>query len=247
MRRKFYHTLPKQSNTDDPTTSSQSGISSAIENMVSGSLSDTNSGDYTLTITTPLFQSTLEGDFLVPLAQTLVSGLLSVSVAVPAVMLFGINWPVGLFIASVGSLVSWKVATKNAGLSREKTEEMSFYKASEKTAEISHAQSKNVVQLEVVHEENGLKNRMQFIDLPGQIGEADFAEFLRQISSGESLARINWVGQGKPFSRDTYDQLVTKLMAAGIICKAESGGKELTNGGRRAISRVVCENVIASN
>ncbi len=247
MRRKFYHTLPKQSNTDDPTTASQSGISSAFENIASGRLSDTKSGDYTLTITTPLFKSELEGDVLVPLAQTLVSGILSASVAIPAVMLFGIDWPFGLFIASVGSLVSWKSAVKNAGLSREKTEEISFCQGTEKTSEISHTQSKSVVQLEVIHAENGLKNRMQLIDLPGQIGEADFAEFLRGILSGDSLARVNWVGEGKPFSRDTYDMLIVKLMAAGIICRSEKGGKELTNGGRRAISRVVGENVIASN
>lgn len=247
MRRKFYHTPPKQSNTDYPTTASQSGISSALENIVGGRLSDTKSGDYTLTITTPLFKSELEGDVLVPLAQTLVSGILAVSVAMPVVLWLGFDWQFGLFIASIRSIVSWKAGIKNAGHSREKTEEISFSKASEKTAEISHVQSKNEIRLEVVHDQNGLKNRMQLIDLPSQINETDFTEFLRQISSGKSMARVNWAGQGKPFSRDTYDQMITKLMTVGIICQSEQGGKKLTSGGRRAISRIVSEAKILSN
>lgn len=244
MKKQFYHIPKKQSNNNCTACARGSSVSSLFETIVGGQFSNTKSGDYNLVTTTPLFQPTLEGDVLVPLAQTLISGLLFVSVSIPVVMWVGFDWPLGLFFATNMSLVGWIRGIRNAAYSREKTEEMSFSQGTETTSQIARTQSENRVQLEVIHEVSGLRNHMQLLELPAQIGEDEFAGFLRDILAGKSLARDKWAGTGKPFSRGSYDGMMEQLLSASIIQTSVNNGKQLSNGGKHAIKRLELDGLI---
>lgn len=68
-----------------------------------------------------------------------------------------------------------------------------------------------------------------------------FAKWAEGAIRGDSLAIKQWTGAKKPFSRQDYDNLLSKMREAGIVAKLPGKGHVLTNPGRHALKAVLRE------
>jgi hypothetical protein len=244
MHKKSYHKLPNKSKRECPTCGWEIGHSHTFENALFGQFSNEKNGDFNASRLTPARSPSIEADVLVPLAQSTITSIQAIISAIPLAIWLQWEWPFLLFIWAGTFLCSWISAVKRAELSQAKSEEFS-YSANEKEAgQVAGQGGAGPLQMEIIHSTSGIKNRMQILQLPDQITEEIFGTFLRDILAGRSLARNNWAGTGKPFSRDSYDGMIGKLIEASIIQPTVSGGKILTNGGKHVVKRLVREGVI---
>lgn len=244
MQKQFYNKHPKQTNQKCSQCGWEISYSHTFEDMLSGKFSNEKNGSFTAVRTTPVRAAGMIPDVAVPVAQSLiwsiVVGLPSISVA----MWMRWEWSAPLFIGATTILVSWISAMRRSEFSMVKTEEFS-YEANERTEEAIVATPAAVaIKMEIVHEEGGLKTRMQLLELDDGISEGDFAEFLKHLLQGHSIARRNWAGKDKLFSRDQYDGIIEKLLLGSVIGPSASGGRSLTNGGRRALQHMEREGII---
>lgn len=244
MHKEQYHNPQQKSNTECPTCGWKIGHSHTFENALFGQFSNEKNGDFTAIRTTPVRGPSLEADVLVPFAQSLITSIEAVILAIPLSIWLRFEWPILLFIWAGTMLVSWISAVKRAEFSQSKTEEFSYSASQKETGQAASQGGGGPLKLEVIHSISGIRNQMQILDLPGQITEEVFGAFLRDILAGRSLARTNWAGTGKPFSRDSYDGMIEKLLDASIIQPTINGGKMVSNGGKHAIARMVREGVI---
>lgn len=61
-----------------------------------------------------------------------------------------------------------------------------------------------------------------------------FNDYARAAVRGDSLAIAQWVGSGKPFSRNEYDALLALLRRADCVVNVPGKGNRLTSAGGRA-------------
>jgi hypothetical protein len=96
------------------------------------------------------------------------------------------------------------------------------------------------VTMEVKHEEAGRIGRMQFVDLPVGVTQDQLIDWSAAVVDGvKTPARSNWVGSGKPFSRDNYDLFTKAMVEAGILVTIPGKGNQLTVGGRHALKSLI--------
>lgn len=244
MHNEAYHKPNNKSNTECSACGWKIANSHTFESMLSGQFVNEKNGNFTASRLTPFRAPSIEGDVLVPLAQSLIISIEAVIVAIPLSIWLRFDWSILLFIWAGTMLLSWISAVKRAEFSQSRTEEFSYSANQKEAGHIAPQGGSRPLQLEVMHSTSGIRNRMQILDLPAQITEEDFGAFLRDILAGRSLARNNWAGTGKPFSRDGYDGMIGKLLEASIIQPAINGGKVLTNGGKHVVRRLVREGTI---
>ncbi len=238
MQKQFYPKQSKQTNTDPLQGGWQVGHSRTFEDMLTGRFKNEKNGSFSAIRITPVRAQEMIADVAVPAAQSLVwsvaVGLPSISVA----MWMRWEWSAPLFIGACTILTSWISGMKKAQNSLMKTEEFSYEAASVEAASVEQRRKGSEISMVVVHEVSGLRNRMQIMEISDGVEEKDFAEFLNDIAAGRPLARKNWVGGGKKFSRDQYDQIIEKLLLASIITQSGSGGKVVSRAGKSAIAHM---------
>ncbi len=67
-----------------------------------------------------------------------------------------------------------------------------------------------------------------------------FTEYVEKALRGDSLAIINWTGDGKLFSRKEYDELLKMLREANVVVNLPGKkGNTLTTPGKHALKRVL--------
>lgn len=201
-------------------------------------MSGQGQGAIEATRTTPARAATLESDVLVPLAQSLATGL---AVAVPSIGLtiwLEWSWYAPLAIGGFTTTITW---LQLLGAHRKLLWIVETVSNLVDSPEPETTSPKpKPISLEVKHEEAGRINRMQFIDLPQGVTQDQFTDWALAISNGiKSPARSNWAGSGKPFSRDTYDLLIKAMVQAGILANWPGKGYQVTNGGKHALKSAI--------
>jgi hypothetical protein len=190
----------------------------------------------------PAREPSLQGDVLVPAAQSLLTGL---ALAAPAAALMGLlgyeantaiftGGGVGLLGATgmwllkmdAHSQLLWMVE-KITGRDIDGDDAVG---APERRVE------PEPVRIESVQEKSPGKFIGVNIDLPAGVDRGLFFVWAAGVVSGETAARDNWIGQGKPFGRKQYDDLMAAMERIGIIADYGDGkGRVLTTGGRHRL------------
>ena len=244
MQKQFYPKQTKQTNHKCSQCGWGISYSHTFEDMLSGQFRNEKNGSFTATRTTPVRAAGMIPDVAVPAAQSLiwavVVGLPSVSVSV----WMRWEWSAPLFVAACSILASWIASMRRSEFSLVKTEEFSYTASEFSGGEVVAQKSEKPLRMEVVHEISGVRSRMQLLEISDGVGEEKFGSFLKDILAGKSIARKRWVGDGKPFSRDQYDEIIAALLSASIIGPASSGGKKLTRAGTASILHMVREGEI---
>ena len=97
--------------------------------------------------------------------------------------------------------------------------------------------------IEIVHknERGGVKSMHRFDHLSANTVE-HLDQFAKAVLAGRGLAEANWTGRSGLFSKSEYGALMDALSEAGIVQwvnpKAKAQGREVTRGGRRALSEL---------
>lgn len=215
-----------------------------FEQLLANGIPDGIEGDISAYRSTPVRGPTIEADLLVPAGQALMSAVATMLPTTIIALWARWEWYAPILVGSATVLLQWFRFLNDQSRSTSIIEEFSYSSDRDHIEEKPTAKNQPGLRMEVIHETSGIRNRMQLLDLPARLGEAEFAEFLRDISAGKSLARKNWVGDGKPFGRDVYDDMMDKLLSASIVSRMGNSGTKLTNGGRHAINAMIREGVI---
>jgi len=177
----------------------------------------------------------VEADVLVPLQQSVVTGMfgLACGAALGAVVFW--EWLAALvggfcgFIVAGGGMwalllaehrrLLWLVERQMAGV---------------------EGDGGGVEELRVViaHEDEvGRVVRMQYLNVAGVSGE-ELREFARAVVGGAPLTVAYWTGTGALFSRAEYEVLMAELVRAGLVRDGGHQGRALTAAGRCVLRRV---------
>lgn len=239
MANRLYPTKRPKTKSNCPRCGFEIVAKHSFETILAGNFKNDDDGDYEAVRETPTRAYSLEADLLVPTGQALITTLIMALPVGTASSYFSWGWYPALAIISTVTAIAWAKCLETARASAVMIETFSYTASHGGVADVGDNDRGSAVRLEVVHETSGIKHKMQLLDLPAKISERQFAEFLTDILAGRSMARKNWTGSGKPFSRDVYDELLAKLVDAGILRLVENNEKRLTNGGRRAIAAMV--------
>ncbi len=245
MRKKLYPTNNKKTKNDCPNCGWKIERSHTFESVLAGNFSNERNGSYDAYRTTPTRAATLQADVLVPLAQSLVGATLATIPAIVVAQIARWEWYSPLAVGSVTILVQWFSIVKKLEGERSVTEQFSYQPDPENCQAQPLSNKPDGIQLEVISKDDDFKASMKIITLPRSVTAEQFVSFCRDILVGKSLARRNWEGSGKPFSRDSYDDLVAAMQTAGLVMTVQGKGKQLTKGGKRAIARMVRERRIS--
>lgn len=216
-----------------------------FEQILAGSLPENVNGDFNAFRSTPARTATIEADLLVPIGQVMVTAIVTALPSFALVSWLEWDWKITFVTGSVAILITW-IRSLNL---HEKTlsviEEFSYSSSGGSDGPRLRSQDRDAVKLEVVSSKRRSGMQMKIVDLPRGISRHQFAEFCQDILSGKSLARRDWVGSGKQFSRDEYDDLVIAMLEAGLIARVPGKGKSLTVGGRHALQCMISKSEIA--
>jgi len=210
-----------------------------FEQILAGTLPENVNGDFTAFRSTPSRAATIEADLLVPIGQTLVTAIVVSLPSFPLALWLEWEWYIPFAIGTFVLSVQWIRCLNSHERTLSVIEEFSYSPDGDSSENRSLATSRDVVQLEVISGENKERFQMKIIDLPSGITRQKFRDFCEDIVLGKPLARRDWVGSGKQFSRDAYDDLMSAMLAAGLVQNIPGKGKILTLGGKHAIKRLV--------
>ncbi len=244
MHNEFYPKQHQKSNNECPTCGFEIASSQAFEQVLSGQFDNHKNGDFVATRGTPVRVSNMMSDVAVPAAQSLIWATVVMLPAVSISMAMRWEWSAPLFVGASTVLVSWISAMARSEKSLVKIEEFSYSASEISSKKVAASHNEKPFKMEVLHNYNGIKSTLQLLELPDTITNEMLGEYLRDILAGKSLARRNWTGQGKEFSRDSYDILTDKLLQAKIIISSANGKKILSNGGKHAVKALVREGLI---
>jgi hypothetical protein len=192
------------------------------------------SGPVEATRAQPARPATVESDVFVPLLQSLATG---VAVAIPVTGLtiwLRWEWYAPLVAAGVTVTIAW---LQLLGAHRKL---LWVVETVSDLVEGDPASAPASVTMEVKHEEAGRIGRMQFVDLPVGVTQDQLIDWASSVVAGvKTPARANWVGSGKPFSRDIYDLFTKAMIEAGILATIPGKGNQLTVGGRHALKSLI--------
>jgi len=195
----------------------------------------------------PAREPNLQADVFVPAAQSLLTG---VAIGVPTAAGLGLlGYTTGQALtggAGLGLLTitgTWliKLGIHNSLLWAIETVTGRDIDGDGETGEPEPEPEPEPVKLEVSHPTHTKEYHGLRFELPNGVTMGLFAAWANQVVNGiQTPARANWVGNGKPFSRGQYDNFLKALTKAGIIHDPGDGtGRQLTNGGRRALARML--------
>lgn len=198
-------------------------------------------GSFEASRVVPVRPQNLESDFLTPLFQALGTGaFVTIGAGLFAWSTPGLTWVFGIGCGVTAAAIHWTVAIVHNPANLQTVETIIRSDLNGDGA-IGEPPPARPVALEITHRnEGGTFNRMFRCDLPIGVTETDFREFaMGVIEEGRGLAESGWIGSGKPFSRQSYNALLTALEQAGIIRWKDAinhaVGRELTPSGARAL------------
>jgi len=239
MHKKLYPTNKKKQNNKCPNCGLEFHRHSTFESVLAGQFDNPGDGAWSVNSFTPTRKADFVSDVCVPAAQAFISALLVVPPISSVLRSFGYDWYLSFPLSALVLGAYWFRGVRQLEKERGVSQEFNYDPSpSETPAGLAPAKKENV-QLEMISKDDDFKASMKIIDLPSGMTGAEFVQFARDILAGKPLARTDWVGDGKQFSRDIYDGLMSAMMAAGLIIPVAGKGKKLTPGGRRAISRMI--------
>ncbi|KKK94246.1 hypothetical protein LCGC14_2684770 [marine sediment metagenome] len=244
MKENYTPRRPKKANSSCPHCGWQIATTFDFEQLLAKGIPEGIEGEVSAYRSTPVRGPTIEADLLVPAGQALMSAVATMIPTTIIALWARWEWYAPILIGSATVLLQWFRFLNDQSRNTSIIEEFTYVADQGHNRKTSPPNDKLGLRMEVIHKESGIKSRMQLLELPEQIGEVEFAEFLRDIAAGKSLARKNWTGDGKPFTRDTYDGMIDKLLSASVVNRAGNSGTKLTNGGRHAINAMIREGVI---
>lgn len=193
----------------------------------------------------PAREPSLQGDVLVPAAQSLLTGL---AIGVPSAAVMGMlgydtgaslatGAAIGLTAISVTWLIKMDAHSRLLWLVESVTGR--DIDGDGETGEPEPVARPEPVRLEVVKEAAPGKFAGMNIDLPEGVDRGLFAHWAAMVvNNGMSTGRTHWTGAGRPFSRELYDRFLVALETAGIIHDYGDGkGRVLTTGGKHSLKR----------
>jgi len=209
--------------------------SHVFENTIPWETSEIDQGPIEATRTTPARAATIESDVFVPLLQSLATGIAIAVPTVGATLWLEWAWYTPIAVGGVTTTVTW---LQLLGAHRKLL--WIVETVSSLADHVQPEQARQTISLEVKHQELGRVGRMQFLDLPQGITQDQFLDWAVAVVNGiKTPARSNWVGSGKPFSRDVYDLFVKAMLEAGILRNIPGKGKQLTVGGKHALKSAI--------
>jgi hypothetical protein len=241
MRKKLYPRKTKKQNSDCPNCGFEIRAKYSFESVLAGGFSNPDNGAYDAIRKTPVRQASLEADVLVPAAQSLVGAVVTTLPAIIVAQLARWEWYSPLAIGACTILVQWFSIVKKLESERSIVEEFSYTPSEEIERPLAQGNPQEPVRLEVVSKDDNYGVAFKIVDLPQSVSGREFVGLCQGVLAGRSLARKNWVGEGKQFSRDQYDDLISAMMTAGLINAIPGKGKKLTLGGKHAIRRMIRE------
>lgn len=237
MQKKLYPHKRKKASGNCPSCGFHISYPHSFESMLAGEFKNDHDGAYTAWRSTPVRASTMESEFLVPLAQSLVWSVVTVLPAIPLAYWLRYEWYFSLAAGSVALLISWLSAQRKTENSLSTIEEFSYTPSELDPAEISGTPGLPTIALDITDRTERNTISMQFVSLPPSIGTEKFREFSQGVVDGTSLARRNWTPESKLFSRDQFDELIAELVSVGIVASADGKARTLTRGGKHSLER----------
>jgi hypothetical protein len=193
----------------------------------------------------PAREPSLQGDVLVPAAQSLLTGL---ALGIPSAAVMGMlgydttaalatGAAVGLSAISVTWLIKMDAHSRLLWLVESVTGR--DIDGDDEVGEPEPVARPEPVRLEVVNEDAPGKFAGLNIDLPVGVDRGLFAHWAAMVvNNGMPTGRTHWTGAGRPFSRELYDRFLVALETAGIIHDYGDGkGRVLTTGGKHSLKR----------
>lgn len=239
MTNKVYPTKRKKQNSECPNCGCQISYHSTFENALSGKFDNPDGGAWSVTSFLPTRKADLISDVAVPGAQALITAVLSLPLSAAAAILFEHEWYYSFSIAALVMGASWIKGIRRLELERGESKEFSYEPADSPEDIEPRSRKEKKISLEIISKDDDFKASMKIIDLPDGVSASEFVQFCRDILSGRTFARKDWVGSGMQFSRDQYDGLMSAMLDAGLIIQVAGKGKVLTPGGKRAIAMMI--------
>lgn len=239
MSKRLYPPKPKNQNSDCPSCGFHISYATSFESVLAGNFDNSRDGSYVATRSTPIRASTLEADVLVPAAQSLIWAVVSSVPAVAISFWLRYEWYFPLAVAGVSMAFSWSSSMKRSDMSCSKVEEFEYSPSPDKNDSPAPGAGGEAIRLEVINKSDDMSAAMKIVDLPEGIEPVQFLGLCKDALAGKGLARKNWTGSGKEFSRDQYDGLMTAMVSSGLVMTVPGKGKMLTLGGRKSIKRMI--------
>ncbi len=239
MIEKVYPTNRKKTKSECPNCGCEISYHSTFESVLSGKFDNPGGGAWSVNSFSPIRKADLTSDVAVPAVQALISSALSLPASSLVLVYLEYEW---YFSFPLGALVMgayWIKGVRRLELERGESREFSYEPVDAQDAAGSHGGKVDQVSLEVISKDDDFRAAMKIVDLPAGMSVSEFMEFCRDILAGKSLARKEWAGGGKQFSRDQYDDLMAAMSASGLVIQVAGRGRALTSGGRRAIARMM--------
>lgn len=190
----------------------------------------------------PARPATWESDFLVPLAQSAVWGLIGgvLAVSLP-VFVEGWPWWTPLLAFMLSTSLAWWIISADHQRALWIVEKI-INRDIDGDGQAGEPEPENQksISLEVTHKnEAGIFLKMFRFDLYESITESLFQEWGREVLKREDLTQARWVSRTK-FNREAYTDLLDKLEKAGLVQRAgnaKNASYELTHAGKHTIRR----------
>lgn len=180
---------------------------------------------------------TVEGDVRVPLAQSVIGGIMTGILAVPPVVIFEWPWQVPLVVSMVVSAVSWFAFIgehRNMLWRVEKVLNRDFDGDGHKGNPVEH---RTVIEGRIDDGHNVRDLILYFDDVPPEKIDLLFEAAL----GGVSLSEPAWCGKGKPFSKQEFMDVRDRMIEAGLWAwvnpEAHAQGVQVLANGRVLMSR----------
>lgn len=244
MQRDYNTPKRKKQNSKCPHCGWQIATTFNFEQLLANGIPDGIEGDVSAYRSTPVRGPTIEADLLVPAGQALMSAIATMLPTTIVALWARWEWYAPILVGSATVLLQWFRFLNDQSRNTSIVEEFSYSASQPSNTKTPSTEDRSGLRMEIIHETSGIRSRMQLLELPEEMSETEFAGFLRDVAAGKPLARKHWVGDGKPFSRDVYDDMIDKLLLASIVSRAGNSGTKLTNGGRHGINAMIREGII---
>jgi hypothetical protein len=186
----------------------------------------------------PARAASIESDFLLPLAQSLATGILLSGCSIVAARALYPDWtwwlPANTFAITITGTWLHRLGLHTKLL-------WIIESVTQFGEDAPPEQPAAVVSLDVKHEEpSGRVGRMQFLNLPQGITEDQLLDWAQSVSSGvKSPARRNWTGNAGSFTHDGYNLFCKAMTEAGILRHQGNAGYTVTAGGKHALKHYI--------
>lgn len=241
MQEKLYPTKRKNQNSKCPNCGCEISYHSTFENALSGQFDNPDGGAWSFTSFLPIREANIISDVAVPGTQAFISAVLSLPLLASAKIYFEFDWKYAWSISALVMGAYWIKGIRRLEMERGESKEFSYEPVQDSDPGSAQVEKKEKISLEVISKDDDFRAAMKIVDLPEGVSASEFVQFSGDILTGKTLARKEWAGSGKQFSRDQYDEIMVAMLASGLIRSVAGKGKMLTPGGRRAMARMVRE------